>query len=274
MFTLVHTAHAAEGISVKLSPYIVGHIGTMPVTATMLTTWLSMCILIVVAFFVRHQLATIPSKFQSIMELLVGGAYSYVEDTLESKTLAKKYFPVLMTVFLFLLAMNWTGLLPGVTSIGLYETVAVGEVHSAEAVKPHFTPLLYPPATDLNLAVAFAFIAMIVIEFAGIAALGVFKYGGKFFNFSGHTIGERLLNILVGLIELISELGRLVSFSFRLFGNIFAGKTLLTVSLFFFPLLLPVPILAYEVFVGFIQAGVFAFLMLIFIKLAVAEPQH
>ncbi len=246
----------------------------MPITATMVTTWLSMGILILIAFFVRKNLATIPSKFQSVMELLVGGAYNYVESTLESKTLAKKYFPILMTVFLFLLAMNWTGLLPGVTSIGFYETVAGGEVHSEEAVKPHFTPLLYPPATDLNLAIAFAFIAMIVIEFAGIAALGVFKYGGKFFNFSGHTIGERLLNILVGLIELISELGRLVSFSFRLFGNIFAGKTLLTVALFFAPLILPVPILAYEVFVGFIQAGVFAFLMLIFIKLAVMEPQH
>jgi F-type H+-transporting ATPase subunit a len=283
MFTLVHTAHAAEGISVKLSPYIVGHIGGAPITATMVTTWLSMVILVVLALVVGKNLKKVPGKLQSVFELIIGGAYQFVESTLESKEHAKKYFPILMTIFLFILAMNWTGLLPGVTSIGFYETheAAVTETHgevaheeTKEAIKPHLTPILYPPATDLNLAIAFAFIAMIVIELAGIAALGVFKYGSKFFTFKGHTIGERLLNMLVGIIELISELGRLVSFSFRLFGNIFAGKTLLTVALFFMPLFVPVPILAYEVFVGFIQAGVFAFLTLIFIKLAVAEPHH
>jgi F-type H+-transporting ATPase subunit a len=164
-----------------------------------------------------------------------------------------------MTIFLSLLVMNWTGLLPGVTSIGFFE---------GHGDSTHFTPLLYPPAADLNIAIAYALVAMVVIEIAGILALGVRKYGGKFINFSSP------LAFLVGIIELISELGRLISFSFRLFGNIFAGKTLLTVALFFVPLFLPIPILAYEVFVGFIQAGVFAFLTLIFIKLAVAEPHH
>ncbi len=244
-------------------------------------------LLVVLALLVGKNLKKVPGKLQSIFELLIGGAYQFVESTLESKEHAKKYFPILMTIFLFILAMNWTGLLPGVTSIGFYEEhIAVssqtheeaahtdGEEHAEAAAKPHLIPLMYPPATDLNLAIAFAFIAMIVIELAGIMALGVFKYGSKFFTFRGHSIGERLLNMLVGIIELISELGRLVSFSFRLFGNIFAGKTLLTVALFFMPLFVPVPILAYEVFVGFIQAGVFAFLTLIFIKLAVAEPHH
>jgi len=148
-------------------------------------------------------------------------------------------------------------LLPGVTSIGLYE----GEGNGSQ-----FTPLLYPPATDLNITIAFALVAVVVIQFAGIAALGAFKYGGKFINFSSP------LAFAVGLIELVSEIGRIISFAFRLFGNIFAGKVLLTVAIFFAPFILPVPILAYEVFVGFIQAGVFAFLTLIFIKLAVAQP--
>ena len=257
MFSLVNTAYASEGISVKLNPYIVGEFFGLPITATLLTTWLSMIILVVLAVILRRKLALVPGKFQSIVEALVGGAYTYVENTLESKVLAKKYFPILMTIFLFLLVMNWTGLLPGVTAIGFYEG------HGADA---HFIPYLYPPATDLNIAVAFAIVAMVVIEFAGIVALGVFKYGSKFINFSSP------LKFLVGIIELISEIGRLVSFSFRLFGNIFAGKTLLVVAMFFVPLFLPVPILAYEVFVGFIQAGVFAFLTLIFIKLAVEEP--
>ena len=249
----VATAHAAEGISVKLSPYVVGHIGSMPITATLLTTWLAMGILLVGAWLLRRKLQAVPGKMQAMAELLIGGAYDYTVDTLENKDLARKYFPVLMTIFIFLLVMNWVGLLPGVTSIGYYD-------HGK------LIPFFYPPATDLNIAIAFALVAMFVIELAGIAALGVFKYGGKFVNFSSP------LAFVVGLIELISELGRVVSFSFRLFGNIFAGKTLLTVAIFFVPLLLPIPILFYELFVGFIQAGVFAFLTLIFIKLAVAEP--
>jgi F-type H+-transporting ATPase subunit a len=262
---IINTAYAAEGISVKLSPYVLGEVFGIPVTATMLTTWLAMGILLVLAVIVGRNLKSVPGKLQNLFEMIIGGAFDYVAETLESRTLATKYFPVLMTIFLFLLVMNLTGLLPGVTSIGIYEG------HGEES---HLIPFFYPPATDLNIAIAFALVAMFVIEFAGIAALGLWKYGGKFFTFRGHSIGERLINFTVGIIELISELGRLISFSFRLFGNIFAGKTLLTVALFFVPFFLPIPILAYEVFVGFIQAGVFAFLTLIFIKLAVAEPHH
>ena len=254
MFNLVQTAHAAgDGISVKLAPYVLGEFLGVTITSTMVTSFVSSILLILVAYFATRKLKMVPGKLQSIFEVVVGGAYQYIEDTLESKELARKYFPILMTIFLSLLFMNWFGLLPGVTTIGFYEA---GKM----------TPLFYPAATDLNIAIAFAIVAMVVIEFAGIVALGVFKYGGKFINFSSP------LNFLVGIIELISEIGRLVSFSFRLFGNIFAGKTLLVVATFFVPFFLPVPILAYEVFVGFIQAGVFAFLTLIFIKLAVSEP--
>jgi len=258
---LVETAHAAEGISVKLSPYVVGEIGSLPITATLITTWLTMVLLVVGTWWLSTRLRAVPGKAQSVVEVVVGGAFNYVVDTLESKPLAQRYFPVLMTIFLFLLTMNWVGLLPGVTAIGYF-------------ADGHLVPFLYPPATDLNVAIAFALVAMFVVQLAGIAALGFIKYGSRFITFAGHSLGQRLLNFTVGIIELISEIGRLVSFSFRLFGNIFAGKTLLTVALFFMPLFLPIPILAYEVFVGFIQAGVFAFLTLIFIKLAVAEPQH
>lgn len=257
MFNFVATAHAAEGISVKLSPYIVGYIGGLPITATLITTWLAMAILVLVAWRVRATLKTVPGKLQSIFEMLIGGAYEYMAETLENREIARRYFPVLMTIFLALLFMNLLGLFPGVTSIGYYPADGSG-----------FIPFLYPPATDLNIAIGFAIIAMFVIQMAGILSLGVWKYGGKFINFSSP------LQFLVGIIELISELGRLISFSFRLFGNIFAGKTLLTVAIFFVPVLLPVPILAFEVFVGFIQATVFAFLTLVFIKLAIAEPEH
>lgn len=257
MINLVATAYAAEGISVKLSPYIVGHIGGLPVTATLITSWLAMALLLLLVWRVRSSLSTVPGKLQNLVEIVIGGAYEYMAETLENREVATRYFPVLMTIFLALLFMNLLGLFPGVTSIGYYPPG-----HDS------LVPFLYPPATDLNIAIAFAIVAMFVIQLAGILSLGIWKYGGKFINFSSP------LQFIVGIIELISEIGRLVSFSFRLFGNIFAGKTLLTVAIFFVPVLLPVPVLAFEVFVGFIQAAVFAFLSLIFIKLAIAEPQH
>lgn len=254
----VPVAYAAEaGIHVKLSPYIVGEIFGISITATMITTWLTMAILIGVAIFLHSKLKAVPSKLQSVFELIIGGVYDYMNSVLENPVLTRKYFPVVMTIFLFILSLNWIGLLPGVTSIGYY-----GVVDGA----PHLIPFLYPPATDLNITIAFAIIAFFTIEMAGVVAIGLFKYTGKFINFHSP------LAFIIGIIELISELARLISFSFRLFGNIFAGKTLLVVVLFFIPYIIPVPLIAFEVFVGFIQAFVFAILTLFFIKLAVEEP--
>lgn len=257
MPALVETAHAAEGISVKLHPYIVGEFFGIPITATMLTTWLTMAILIGLVLYGTRRLTLVPGKLQSVFELIVGGVYDYMADVLESKVLAHKYFPVVMTIFLFVLSLNWVGLLPGVTAFGFYE----GHGESS-----HLIPLLYPAATDLNITLAFAIVAFLTVEIAGMVTLGTFRYLGKFFNFHSP------LGFVIGIIELISEIARLISFSFRLFGNIFAGKTLLIVVMFFVPYFVPVPLLAFEVFVGFIQAFIFAVLTLFFIKLAVAEP--
>ncbi len=254
----INTAYAAsEGITVKLAPYVLGEWFGIPITSTLLTVWLTMGLLIIAAVLIRSRLAAIPGGLQNVAELVVGGVYDYMADVLESQTLARKYFPVVMTIFLFVLSLNWIGLLPGVTSIGIYE----GHGHES-----HLIPFFYPAATDLNITIGFAIVAFFTIEIAGVLAIGLFKYTHKFLNFSSP------LAFVIGLIELISELARLISFSFRLFGNIFAGKTLLLVIMFFVPYILPVPILAFEVFVGFIQAFVFAVLTLFFIKLATEEP--
>jgi len=250
----IATAHAADGISVKLAPYIVGEVFGLPITATLITTWLSMILLIAFAFLATRRLALVPGRSQSIAEVIVGGVYDYMASVLESRDMARKYFPVVMTIFLFILTLNWVGLLPGVTAIGYYTEQA------------KFIPFLYPAATDLNITIAFALIAFFTIELAGVLALGLWRYTGKFINFSSP------LAFVIGIIELISELARLISFSFRLFGNIFAGKTLLVVIMFFVPYIVPVPIIAFEVFVGFIQAFIFAILTLFFIKLAAEAP--
>ncbi|MEN9920379.1 MAG: hypothetical protein RL538_272 [Candidatus Parcubacteria bacterium] len=257
---MVHTAYAAteaheakEGISVHLNPYVVGHIGDMPITATLITVWLVMLLLVTFAFTVRKKLSLVPGKLQTVAELLVGGVYDYVSDVLGEKKYADKYFPVIMTIFVFILGINWVGLIPGVG--------AFGTIHDG-----HITPWLYPGATDLNITIGITLVAFFTIEIAGILGIGVWKYAGKFINFHSP------LAFAIGLIELISELARLISFSFRLFGNIFAGKTLLLVTMFFVPYILPMPIYAYEMFVGIIQATVFAILTLFFIKLALEEP--
>jgi F-type H+-transporting ATPase subunit a len=257
-------AHAAEqaaetgkGIAIHLAPDVVTHIGSLPVTSTLITTWVTMAVLIVGAYLLRSRLTLVPGRTQTVMETLIGGAYQYVEETLEHKTLARKYFPILATIFFFILAANWIGLLPGVTSIGFWS-----DAHGVDRLIPFF----YPVNTDLNVTIALALIAFVTIEYAGISVVGAVKYIGKFINFRSP------LAFFVGLIELISEFGRLLSFSFRLFGNIFAGKTLILVAVFFLPYLVPVPIMAFELFVGFIQAVVFAMLTLFFIKLAIAEP--
>lgn len=262
IYKAMNIARAApETFSIHLAPDILGEFFGVPITSTMLTVWLTMAVLIALAAIVKLRLSFAPGKFQNAMELLIGGVFDYVSDTLESRELAKKFFPLIMTIFLFILLMNWLGLLPGVDSIGIYKDM---ETHGEVVSK--LVPFFHPPATDLNITIAFALVAFVAIELAGVAMLGLWKYAGKFINFRSP------LAFAIGLIELLSELARLISFSFRLFGNIFAGKTLILVVMFLAtPYLLPVPLIAYELFVGFIQAFIFAVLTLFFIKIAITE---
>jgi F-type H+-transporting ATPase subunit a len=254
----MNIAHAAsEGISIHLSAPILGHFFGIPLTSTMVMVWTTMLVLTVAVVVLRARLKLVPGKVQIIAESLIGGAFDYMANALESRELARKFFPLIMTIFIFILALNWLGLLPGVTSIGIFT-----ESHGEQQLVPFW----YPANTDLNITIGLAIVAFVSIELAGIFLLGLFKYGGKFINFSSP------LAFLIGIIELFSELARLISFSFRLFGNIFAGKTLLVIAMFFVPFVLPVPLLAFEMFVGFIQAFIFAVLTLFFIKLAIAEP--
>lgn len=246
---------AKEGIVVHLNPYIVGHIGEMPITATLITVWVVMVLLVVLSFTIRKNLSLVPGKLQSVAETMIGGGYDYVHDVLGDKKITDKYFPIIATIFIFILGINWVGLIPGVGAFGTY--------HDG-----HLIPWLYPGATDLNITIGLTLVAFFTIEIAGVLAMGFWKYSSKFINF------QSPMGFLLGIMELISELARLIAFSFRLFGNIFAGKTLLLVGMFFVPYILPVPIYAYEMFVGLIQALVFAILTLFFIKLAIEEPHH
>lgn len=246
------------GIHVALAAEQLGTLWGIPITNTLIMSWIVLAILISLAFFVSRKPKMIPGRVQLLLEEIVTGVHNFMRETLENDSVARRYLPLLCTVFLFIATANLIEFTPGIGSLGFW--------HGEE-----FVPLLRSMNTDLNVTLSLAIIVVIAIEIAGIMALGVFRYAGKFINFHGKTIGEKIINFAVGLIELVSEVSRLVSFSFRLFGNIFAGEVLLAVVTFFIPYVMPVPLMAFELFVGVVQGAVFALLTLFFIKLAITD---
>jgi F-type H+-transporting ATPase subunit a len=241
------------GLHISLAAEKLGTFYGVPITNTLVAAWTVLVVLGITAYFVGRNPQIIPGKVQNLFEMLIDFVLSFMQQTLGTRELAIKYFPLVATLFLFIFASNLFDFLPFFGAVGIHR--------GAE-----FIPLYRPVNTDLNVTLALAVIAVISIEVAGILAIGVWKYAGKFFNFSS------VLNFFVGLIELVSELSRFISFSFRLFGNVFAGEVLLSVIALFVPYGLPVPLMAFELFVGFVQAAVFAMLTLFFIKLAITEP--
>lgn len=244
-----------SSIEVSLAPEPVTMIGSLPITNTLLTSWVSVLILLTLAIVLGSRLRMVPGKFQSLIESLILYMQGFVEETLEDPTWARRIFPLLLTIFLFILTSNLIEFTPGIGSVGFYE----GE---------KFIPLFRSVNTDLNVTLALAIIVVFAIEIFGIIAVGFFRYAGKFFNFSSPLL------FTVGIIEFVSEMSRFISFSFRLFGNVFAGEVLIAVVTYFAPYIVPVPLMMFETFVGFVQAAVFALLTLFFIKLAIADPHE
>ena len=146
------------------------------------------------------------------------------------------------------------------------ESSAVEAPAAAEEGGTYFVPLFRAPSADLNLTLALALITMFMVQFFGVRALG-FSYFRKFFTFSGKGY-MRFINAFVGILELISEISRIISFSFRLYGNIFAGEIVLATMAFLGAFLLPMPFYMLELFVGFVQALVFTMLALVFFSMA------
>ncbi len=248
-----------KGIEVILAPERLGTFFAIPITNTLLTSWVVLAILAVIAITVGKRLRMTPGRFQLLFEWLVEFIYDYVAEILESRELARTFFPYLCTIFLFIWVSNLIEFTPGIGSVGFF-------------LSGQFIPLFRSVNTDLNVTLMLAIISFLTIEITGIVVIGAWKYAGKFVTFRGHGIGDRLINFFVGIVELFSELARVVSFSFRLFGNIFAGEVLILVVTYFIPIIGPVPIMMFELFVGFVQAAIFALLTLFFIKIAIMDP--
>ena len=241
------------GINVVLKAEQLGSVFGFPITNSLIMAWAVMALLIGFAYFFGRSLSMVPGKLQAGIEWAFEGAIAYMADVLGSEALAKRFFPLVASIFIFVALINELEFFPGVGSLGL--------VHASD-----FLPVLRAPTTDLNFTLALAMISFFAIEITSIASLGFFKYAGKYVNLKSP------IGFAVGLIELMSNLGRLISFSFRLFGNIFAGEVMVLVAGYFLPYVLPAPLMGFEMFIGLIQALVFAMLTLFFIKLAIMDP--
>ena len=244
-----------SGIAVVLKAEQLGSVLNFTITNSLVMAWLVMALLIGGAYFFGKSLSMVPGKLQTGIEWAFEGALVYMTDVLESEVLARRFFPLVASIFIFVACINEIEFFPGVGSLGL--------VHASE-----FLPILRAPTTDLNFTLALAMISFFTIEITGIATLGFFKYAGKYVNLKSP------IGFAVGLIELMSNFGRLISFSFRLFGNIFAGEVMVLVAGYFLPYLLPAPLMGFEMFIGLVQALVFAMLTLFFIKLAIIDPHE
>lgn len=272
--------------------------GPQWLTNSVLTTLVVDIILILLAVSATRSMSLVPKGLQNLLEMVI----EYLFNLAESVTgkAAVTYFPWAATLFLFILLSNWSGLIPGVGSIGFFHTGAAEEhasisdqqlamvdgspvlVQAADAVAKEtaaeeeghakFVPLFRAPSADLNVTVALALATMFMVQVHGVRALGG-SYFKKFWNTSGHGFMKGI-NIFVSVLELISEISRILTFSFRLFGNIFAGEVVLATMAFLVAFLVPLPFYMLELLVGAVQALVFMMLCLAFFSMATVSHSH
>ena len=306
---LAHIQLPAEPISA--TPLL----GGFEITNTMVATWLTIVVLAAVSFLGTRRLKEVPGRLQSILEVILE-FFLNLAEAVAGPEKARRFFPLVTTIFLFIVTANWLGILPGFGTIGRFEP-AEEVVHRVEAAAEKkgdradlakiklqvfqgegsiavlpigsvgteitaeeyeesgveegkraglLVPYLRSANTDINTTLAIALVAMVMVHWWAFRALGISGHLGKYLNFRGGPIG-----LFVGVLEAISEVARVISFTFRLFGNIFAGEVLLISMAFLLPLIGLVPFLGLELFVGLIQAFIFAMLTLVFATTATVK---
>ncbi len=261
-------------LEILLKSEKLGEINGFPITNTLVNSVLVMLFLVLCAVSLSATGHNLKSRFYNFAEMLIGGLMSVIESVLGRGKMARQVFAVISTFFLFIMLNNWFGIFPGTGSLGFWQEHSIEERAATpeaaeEEAKWVFVPLLRSANSDLNMTLAVALVSVFFIQFTAIRNIGLKSYLGKFFNFKSPIL------FFVGLLEIISEFVKIVSFSFRLFGNIFAGDVLLIVISSLVPFIAPIPFLGVEMFAGFVQALVFSMLTLVFIKVsATAHSGH
>ena len=258
----------------ELPAEVVFRLFGFPITNSIIAAWLTMIVLVAFSYAVAHRMKIIPGRWQSAFEFLLGWLYNFCRRVAGEEK-GRQFFPVVATIFLFVAFNAWLSLIPGFGSI---------MVTTAEGAH---VPLLRGANTDINMPLALALVSFVFVEYFGLKSLGIRYLGkflnvGQFFTSTGQVLRGRLraglsglftgfIHIFVGFLETLSEFVRIVSFTFRLFGNMTAGEILLLIAAFLIPWVFALPFYGLELLVGFVQALIFGGLTLVFLTLATAH---
>ncbi len=256
----------------RLPAEVIFHLFGFPITNSIVAAWLAIVVLVGISYAVTRRIKLIPSRLQNVVELALGWLLNFCESVAGEKN-GRRFFPVVATIFLFVVINAWLSLFPGFGSV---------LVTGAEGEPVH---LLRGANTDINMPLALALVSFIFVEYFGLRSLGwryisKFVNAGRFFRSIGQLFRGRfkaglsglfngVIDIFVGMLEALSELIRIVSFTFRLFGNMTAGEILLLIAAFLVPWVLALPFYGLELLVGIVQALIFAGLTLVFATIAV-----
>jgi len=230
------------------APEVIWQMGFFPVTNTMFTSFFLTIIISGSVIFASKKISLVPGRFQAFFEIFFDYIYYLTKSMAHAK--APVFFPWIMTFVLFILMANLSGLLPGNSSIGIYKSVAGKEV---------FIPFFRSVNSDLNATLALAIVSVSITHYFAIYFIGIRAYLSRWISFKMFGV-----SLFVGLLELVSEFTKIISLSFRLYGNILAGKILLKTAKSFFPFILPLPFYFMELMVSVVQAAVFMMLTLVF----------
>lgn len=266
---------------IQIPPEVIFYIGPLPVTNALLGTWISIIALLLVFFFGTRRRDLIPAGMQNAVEWIIEYLLNLTEGV-AGKVKARKFFPLVATFFIFILFCNLLDIFPGVDTIGTANLEAIRLSHLSPptsifllgAYSDKLTPWVRPGTSDLNLTLALALVSVIVTQVLGFMTLGAKQQLSKYFNFKAFKHGfQGPIEFFVGLIELVTELSRILSFSFRLFGNIFAGSAVLAVFAWLLPFVSDAIFIPLEIFVGFVQALIFALLTLVFLEIGTTSHE-
>ncbi|MDO8573153.1 MAG: F0F1 ATP synthase subunit A [Candidatus Daviesbacteria bacterium] len=227
---------------IVLPPEILGYFYNFPITNTLLVSWITIAVLTAVSILATRKIKLVPGGLQNLFEIIIDFVYTTVSDLAGDKK-TKVFFPIVATFFFFILFGNLLGLFPGFGTI-TYK----GEV------------LLRSMNSDLNMTLALALTSAFLTHAFALRYLGILGYLKKWFTLNP-------IFLFVGILELVGEFTKVVSLSFRLFGNIFAGEVVLATISGIFAFLVPLPFYFLEIIVGFVQAAVFMMLTLVFMVL-------
>ena len=286
-----------------LAAPVLFHIGPLGITNTILATWLTVIVLVLISWLVTRRMQLVPRRFQTAFEALLGWIYDLC-TSVAGEVNGRKFFPVVCTIFLFVLFNAWLSLLPGFVSFEYreytpvtgHEQVISEDGHEGELVIvekdgvemiEHKKEILRGANTDFNTPLAIALVSFVFVIYFGMKSLGI-GFWRQYFNFGGlfGSIGKILtgkvkaglsgvfsgaVDAFVGLLEFLSLWIRNISFTFRLFGNMTAGEILLLIAVFLMPMVIALPFYGLELLVGFVQAFIFSGLTLVFATMAVTS---